>query len=70
MTFWNWLTANWGYVSAAILLVLKWIYNSWTPGVTFPQFIRQFIGEVVQEQPAQLKLQSLKADAIVEVPHA
>ena len=58
MTFWNWLIEHWGYISAGILLVLKWIYNAWTPDVTFPLFIKQFIGEVVQEQPANLKPQA------------
>lgn len=72
MTFWQFLVSHWGYISAAILLVLKWVYNSWTPDVTFPQFVRQFIGEVVQEQPrAPLTFPQQKtlADA-GELPHA
>jgi hypothetical protein len=57
MTFWHFLVANWGKISIALLLVLKWIYNAWTPNVTFPQFIRQLISEIVQEQPENFKEQ-------------
>ena len=70
MEFWNWLLAHWGYISAAIVLVLKWVYNAWTPNVSFPLFIRQFIGEVVQEQPANLKAEVLAAENVPVAPHA
>jgi hypothetical protein len=69
MTVWNFIVAHWGYISAAAILVLKWIYNAWTPGVTFPQFIRQFIGEVVQE-PAASPLTDAQKKLLAEAPHA
>jgi len=58
-TFWSFLQAHWGYISAAVVLVLKWIYNAWTPNVTPTQFLRQFIGEVIQESPASTALAAL-----------
>jgi hypothetical protein len=54
MTAWNYFVAHWAVISAGILLFLKWVYNAWTPNVTFPQFVRNFIGEVVQEAPSNL----------------
>jgi hypothetical protein len=59
MELWHWIEANPGKVTAAILLVLKWIYNAWTPNVTFPQFARQLIGEVIQESPTSTALAAL-----------
>jgi hypothetical protein len=56
MEFWHWLIANKVVLIAGTLLVLKWIYNAWTPGVTFPQFVRQLIGEIVQESPSSFAL--------------
>lgn len=41
-------------ILAGILLTLKWIYNAWTPGVTFSEFVRTLIGEIVQEAPNKL----------------
>lgn len=49
--FWQFLVTNWGTISVVSVLVLKWVYNAWTPNVTLPQFIRAFIGEIVQEAP-------------------
>jgi hypothetical protein len=54
MTAWNYIVAHWAVIAAGIVVVLKWIFNAWTPGVTFPQFIRNFIGEIVQEAPSNL----------------
>ena len=53
MTFWQFITTHWGYISAAVLLVLKWSYNAgaFQAGVTVKQFLRAFIGEVIQESP-------------------
>ena len=59
MELWNWIVANPAKVTAAIVLVLKWIYNAWTPNVTPMQFLRQFIGEVIQESPASTALAAL-----------
>lgn len=62
MKVWNWIVENHVILWATLLIVLRWIYNAWTPNVTFSQFIRQFIGEIVQEKPtppltqSQLKL--------------
>jgi hypothetical protein len=61
MTAWQWFVAHWGYIAATSVVVLKWIYNAWTPGVSFPNFVRNFIGEIVQESPessVQRKLES------------
>jgi hypothetical protein len=69
--FLNFLVAHWGYISAAILLALKWGYNSWTPGVSFLQFVHNYIGEIIQESPESTvarqqqegqKLQKLEVD--------
>jgi len=53
MTFWQFLVSHWGYISAVILLALKWAYNAgaFGEGVTVRQFLRAFIGEVIQEAP-------------------
>lgn len=59
MELWHWMVANPGKVTAAIVLVLKWVYNAWTPNVTFPQFVRQLIGEVIQESPTSTALAAL-----------
>ena len=67
--FWNFIVAHWGVISAMTVLVLKWIYNAWTPGVTFPQFVRQFIGEVVQE-PAAPPLTDAQKKLLAEASHA
>ena len=48
---WQFLVAHEAAILAGLALVLKWVYNAWTPGVTFPEFLRTFIGEVVQEAP-------------------
>lgn len=56
--FFHSITANWKEISVIGIIVLKWIYNAWTEGVTFPQFIRQLIGEIVQEAPTSFKLSS------------
>ena len=53
MPFWNFVIAHWGFILSMLLLLLKWIYNAWTVPCTFAQFVRQFIGEIVQEQPPQ-----------------
>lgn len=55
-SFFNSIVANWKEISIVGVVILKWVYNAWTDGVTFPQFIRQFIGEVVQEAPTSFKL--------------
>jgi hypothetical protein len=54
MAIWQWILANPAKTTAGVLLFLKWVYNAWTPGVTFPQFIRNLIGEAVQESPSNL----------------
>ena len=54
MALWQWIMANPAKVTAGVVLFLKWVYNAWTPGVTFPQFCRNLIGEVVQESPSNL----------------
>jgi hypothetical protein len=54
MPVWNYVVAHWAVISAAVLITLKWVYNAWTPNVTFPQFVRNFIGEIVQEAPSNL----------------
>lgn len=54
MELWNWIVANPAKVTAAVLLVIKWIYNAWTPGATFAQIVRNFLGEVIQESPSSL----------------
>jgi hypothetical protein len=59
MELWNWLIANPAKVTAGIVLVLKWTYNAWTTNVTFPQFVRQFIGEAIQESPTSTALTAL-----------
>lgn len=59
MEFIRWIAANPAKVTGAILLALKWIYNAWTPGVTFSQFARQLIGEVIQESPTSTALAAL-----------
>ena len=51
MAFWNWITLNHVVIATVLTLILKWVYNAWTPGVTFPQFLRIFIGEMIQEAP-------------------
>lgn len=56
MEFWHWLVLNKVGVLAGVLLVLKWGYNASGPGVTFPQFVRAFVGEIVQESPASFAL--------------
>lgn len=59
MATWSYIVAHWAVISVSILLFLKWVYNAWTPNVTFPQFIRQFIGEVIQESPTSTALAAL-----------
>lgn len=59
MELWNWIVANPAKVTAAVLLGLKWIYNAWTPNVTPSQFLRQLIGEVIQESPTSTALAAL-----------
>jgi hypothetical protein len=59
MELWNWIVANPAKVTAAILLTLKWIYNAMVPGATFLQFLRNFIGEVIQESPTSTALAAL-----------
>jgi hypothetical protein len=55
MELWNYLILHWGYISFAVVVVLKWTYNAWSPeGVSFKQFVRNFIGEVIQENPNNL----------------
>jgi hypothetical protein len=55
-SFLHYLVVNKTVIIATALVFIKWIYNAWTDGVTFPQFIRQFIGEIVQEAPTSFKL--------------
>lgn len=62
-TLWNFILAHWGTISVIGALILKWIYNAWTPGVTFSAFVRAFIGEVVQEAPASAMLKNQPAPA-------
>jgi hypothetical protein len=59
MALWNYIVAHWAVISVSLLLFLKWVYNAWTPNVTPPQFIRQFIGEVIQESPTSTALAAL-----------
>lgn len=59
MELWNWIVANPGKVTAAVLLVLKWIYNAWQPNVTFSQFVRALLGEIIQESPTSTALAAL-----------
>lgn len=54
MELWNWIVANPGKVTAAIIIFLKWVFNAWTPNVTFPQFVRNLLGEIIQEAPSNL----------------
>jgi hypothetical protein len=54
MTFWHWIVANHVVILTGLVLVLKWVYNAWTPGITFLLFLRGFIGEIVQEAPISL----------------
>lgn len=48
------IATDWKTIAVVALIILKWIYNAWTDGVTFPQFIRALIGEIVQEAPNKL----------------
>lgn len=74
MTVWHWIVVNHVIVWTTIILVLKWAYNAgaFQAGVTFKQFLRGFIGEVIQEAPpppltpAQ---QKALAEAGVPEPH-
>lgn len=59
MELFHWIAANPAKVTAGVVLFLKWVYNAWTPNVTFSQFARQFIGEVIQESPASTALAAL-----------
>jgi len=54
MELWNWIVANPAKTTAAVLLFLKWCFNAWVPGCTFPQFVRNLLGEIIQEAPSNL----------------
>lgn len=66
--FGHWLITNKVAIGAAFVIVLKWIYNAWTEGVTFPQFVRQFIGEIVQEAPTSFKLNASQVKLLAAHP--
>jgi hypothetical protein len=70
MNLWNFIVAHWGVISAASILVLKWVYNAgaFQDGVSLKQFMRALIGEVVQE-PAAPPLTDAQRKLLAEAPH-